>query len=698
MADELLGPQTDGKNKVLDEARERFKYAKDHPMEKKWRKTNEENLKYFTGEDQGWDEHGDRAVLNQEGRPALTMNHISPIFRLICGARPKIEAGYLPSGEGRNETAAILEACRDHVEDDNKFSYMEDDWFKMGALVNRSVIGIMPNYDKDVRGDIELTFEDGYNVYLDWDSVRKDRKDMQYMFLVPSMSKERATHLWPKKKKEIEELIGYCDAGRPTEARDTDPVDRYKDAQSEYYNIETKKFSPVYYWHKTYEKAIKIVDKATNTVHDSKMKTKAEAEQALEEMQAQDRYTVLERDFIRVRYMVFAHDIVFEEGVTPWERPDGQRTELSNNFPYIINEPDRIVFGLKQELIEIMASYKDPQKYHNKLASSILHIINSQAKGGYDYEKGAITPDNLKKLNESGSKPGANIEWEHLDKKAPRGTPQAPQAEMVMAERMSSALLDISGVESLVSTRSLGKSASGKAIDAKMAQGGNVISWLYRSFSFFQNQLADYLRDAIQCLYDYEKVVRIRGRKAKHVRINEPVYDEQGQIAKILNDVTQGRYDTHIREKEDMPTIRLERLKYFSEMIKSGALALPPEVLTKVIMELMDDPDLRDLIEEEMGAWMQQQASSAKAGPSIKEFVDIDKIYPLLARSEQVQVLPQLGIKPDMGAQVSGLPDANKVVDAKQRNAEAISSAMQKVHAANATNQPPAQAAAATGG
>lgn len=616
MADEFPGPDSNGENRVLEEARKRFKAAREHPMEKKWRKTNEENLNYFTGSDQGWDEHGDRAALDAEGRPALTLNRVAPIIRLICGARPRNEVGYLPSGEGRSDTAAILESCRDHVEDENMFSFLEDEWFKLGTLLNRGVLSIMPNYDHDARGEIELKTVDGYNVYLDWDSVLKDRKDMQYMFVVGMFSTEEAKAKWPHRELEIEDLVGVCEAKRPGgDSRDVDPVDGYRDNHADYYDAETKRFFPVYYWYKEYGKAVKIVDQATNSVYDSLVKRKSDAEAALAEMGAAGRYVVIERDYVRVRYMIFARDIVFEEGVTPWERPDGQRTKLSDNFPFIIYEPDRIVFGLRQELIEIMQAFKDPQKYHNKLASSILHIINSQAKGGYDYEAGAITPENLKKLRESGAKPGQNIEWKDGSvangKFRPRGTAQAPTAEISMANQMATSLLDISGVESLVSTRSLGKAASGKAIQAKQAQGGNVISWVYHSFAFFQHQYASYLLDAIQRMYDYERVIRIRGRRGKSVRINEPVYDEMGRVTEILNDVSQGRYDTKIVEKAGEPTLRIERLKYFSEMIKSGALVLPPEVLTKVILELMDDPDLRDLIEEEMGQWMERQQLAA---------------------------------------------------------------------------------------
>ena len=92
------------------------------------------------------------------------------------------------------------------------------------------------------------------------------------------------------------------------------------------------------------------------------------------------------------------------------------------------------------------------------------------------------------------------------------------------------------------------------------------------------------------------------------------MYDPRGGIAQVLNDVRANQFDTQIREKEEMPSIRLERLKQFSEMIKAGSLQLPPPIITKIVLELMDDPDLRDMVEEELGQFMKEQQAAAQAG------------------------------------------------------------------------------------
>ncbi len=593
----------------LKDAREKFKWVKEHSFEKEWRDNAMKRLKYFTGEDQGWEDEGARAKLEAEQRPALTLNRINPIIRLICGSRPLVETTYLAVEEGDLQTASILNACKDHVEDKNNWDYLEEKWLTLAVILDRACIFIMPNDDRDIRGDIELVLEDGWNVYPDPDSVRKDRQDGQWLFLVKNVSKEWLLNKFPKKKEEIDNLAQYSENSSTIQSKDTDPVDRYKDI-ADYYNPETKKYSVVYFWYKKYEKATKIIDMASSRVMDSPL-SKREAEKRIEELGATDRFTVMEREYTRVYYKLYTNDILWEEGVNPWERKDGKRTVLSDNIPVVIFEPDRIIFGTKQELMSVIDPLMDPQRYHNKLASSILSIINTTAKSGTDYERGAISPLNLKKLEDSGSKPGVNIEWEKDalsgNKVRKREPTVIPTAEMAMSKEFTKELLDISGVESLVSTERLGKGASGIAIDLKQRQGGNVISWIYRSFSFFRHVLAEYERDAIQATYDYEKVVRIRGTKAKYIRINEQIYDEFGGIEQVLNDVTSGQYDIQVREKESIPTLRLERLKHFSETVKSGALQLPPQVMVKIYLELMDDPDLKEMVEKELGEFMEQQ-------------------------------------------------------------------------------------------
>ena len=660
-------PAISNTDTTLAEARRFWKIVKDHPMEKTFREQALVNIKYFTGEDQGWDEDGSRAKLEKEGRPSLTLNRTHPIIRLICGARPKLRVTYVPAEQGKEDTASILASCKEYVDDYNKWQYQEDDLLLKALIVRRGIISIMPDYERDPRGEIKLSLENPANVYLDPDSEERDRTDMQRMILIKHVTIAEAKRMFPKKKADIDRLAQQVESNAPsTIARDISSVDGYvDDSPADYYQPTSKKISLIYYWYKTYENATKIIDLATGQVTDSKLPAE-EAKKKLADIKGADRFRVIERQFTRVRWLVFAHDIEFERGITPWERKDGQRTLLSDNLPFVVEELSRIVFGLQQFVVDFMTMLRDPAKYHNKLASSILHIINTQARGGYDYQKGALSDEQKKHLEQEGSKPGHNQEWDNLANMKPRSPSAAPTAEMALAQTMSRELLDISGVESLVSTQSLGKNASGYAIETKQRQGGNIISWIYEAHSFFMHQLADYVRDAIQALYDYEKVVRLRGDKPNYVTINKKVYDQMGGIAQVMNDVTEGRYATRVRDKEDMPTVKLERFKYFSEMVKSGALQLPPQVMTKIVLMLMDDPDLQDMVQEEFGEYMKQQqqiaAQSKKLPPAIREDVDIDRLLPLLTANERAQVLQEIGINPDPNASVVGQPTASEAM------------------------------------
>jgi hypothetical protein len=614
-------------HKNLKPGRKRFKEVRECPAERTFREQSNKDLHYFTGEDQGWDDNGARARLKEEGRPAMTLNRVAPIIRLIQGARPQADARFTANEEGDVETADILNAVKDHVGSVNRWNFMESDWFRDGLVKSRAVVSIFPGYNKDIRGEIKLEVEDGHKFYFDPNAKRRDRSDGEFMFKVESLSPDKAKRMWPKSKGRIAELTMNADddvSGHVS--RQESKPDDYEDLRSDYYDSANNRLTIAYYWYKEYESVTKIIDlmDPANSVFESP-KSKEEVEKELAEISdTPERFRVVSVEYVNVRFLVFCHDIILEEGDNPWNRDDGKRTLLGENFPYICFEPERIHAGSRQELISILNPLHDPQKFHNKLASAIIHIIGTSANAGWEYEKQAISRKEKQKLKKYGSKPGVNIEWEkdaiagNRTRKIQPTMP--PQSHMMQAKQMASDILDVSGVESLVSTESLGKGASGKAIDLKQRQGGNIIDWVFESFRFYQHVLTEYIRDAIQLLYDYEKVIRITGPNTRYVRINENVYDQMGAISEVLNDVTIGDYDVSIVDKEVLPTMRLERFREFVALVKEGALQLPPPVLTKIVMELMEDPQLKQIVEEEMSvfeqqmAQMQQQQAQAMGG------------------------------------------------------------------------------------
>jgi len=81
-----------------------------------------------------------------------------------------------------------------------------------------------------------------------------------------------------------------------------------------------------------------------------------------------------------------------------------------------------------------------------------------------------------------------------------------------------------------------------------------------------------------------------------------------------------------------------------------------------------------------------QQAEQAKAQQAPKEdwkeFVQMDKLYPLLTRNEQMQILQKMGIQPDQQGQVAGIPQAKDILSAqaKQQDSQLKSQAAQQAN------------------
>jgi hypothetical protein len=72
-------------------------------------------------------------------------------------------------------------------------------------------------------------------------------------------------------------------------------------------------------------------------------------------------------------------------------------------------------------------------------------------------------------------------------------------------------------------------------------------------------------------------------------------------------------------------------------------------------------------VQKKMEEEAQKKAQQPLPSP-IKENVSFDKLYPLLTRMEQMQVLKELGIQPDPNAQVSGMPTSAELLAHDQSN------------------------------
>ncbi|OPZ45309.1 MAG: hypothetical protein BWY95_01997 [Bacteroidetes bacterium ADurb.BinA104] len=85
------------------------------------------------------------------------------------------------------------------------------------------------------------------------------------------------------------------------------------------------------------------------------------------------------------------------------------------------------------------------------------------------------------------------------------------------------------------------------------------------------------------------------------------------------------------------------------------------------------------MLTEQQFAQEMQKREQNKPQEDWKEFVQMDRLYPLLARTEQAQILSRLGIQPDPNAQVAGIPQARDILANQSKQQDAQLKAQEKV-------------------
>jgi hypothetical protein len=154
----------------------------------------------------------------------------------------------------------------------------------------------------------------------------------------------------------------------------------------------------------------------------------------------------------------------------------------------------------------------DPQRWANKFFSQILHIINSNAKGGLMVEEGAV--DNMRKLEDDWAAADSVVKFLpgalSGGKVLPKPMPAYPMAPEKMMEFSVSSIRDVSGVN----LELLGMADRQQAgyLEAQRKQAGLVIlATFFDSLRRYRKMQGRLLVDFIQNYLSDGRLVRIVG-------------------------------------------------------------------------------------------------------------------------------------------------------------------------------------------
>mgnify|MGYP003654299326 FL=1 len=157
---------------------------------------------YYRGDQ--WDEY-DMQQLDDQGRPALTVNTILPTINAVIGEQSskRADVQFKPRGGGKQDIADVLTKVYAQIADNSKLDWIEAQVFQDGLIQDRGWFDVRVDFDEHVNGEIKIESKDPLDILIDPDAKHYDPKTWNEIFETKWMSLD-----------EIEETYGQKPADR----------------------------------------------------------------------------------------------------------------------------------------------------------------------------------------------------------------------------------------------------------------------------------------------------------------------------------------------------------------------------------------------------------------------------------------------------------------------------------------------------
>ena len=147
----------------------------------------------------------DIAALDQEGRPALTINTILPTVNTVLGEQSsrRADVKFKPRRGGDEELADTLTKVFMQVADNNKMDWVEQQVFADGLILDgRGYFDVRMDFSDSVEGEVRITAKDPLDILIDPDAKEYDSKTWNEIFETKWMTLDDIEEIYGKDKAE----------------------------------------------------------------------------------------------------------------------------------------------------------------------------------------------------------------------------------------------------------------------------------------------------------------------------------------------------------------------------------------------------------------------------------------------------------------------------------------------------------------
>lgn len=505
----------------------------------------------------------DRAILDEQGRPAYEFNEVKPSVNSAIGYQinNRMDIAYKPaSGDGDMQTATILSKVAMQVCRSNQFHWLETQVFGDGLIEQRGYYDLRVSFDNNIKGEIVVGTLDLRDVVPDPDAKSYDPDGWGDVIVTRYLTLDEIEQRYGKKARKAAKESN--DAGSDFGEEDAETrrnsfgadglqglADAYRaekdgDGLARYRIIDRQRF---------------VFEMTTCIVFPESGDVQVEANLAADSIaDALSKGAVrAKRMKRRVQWLVTTFTQVLFNDYSPYEH-----FTIVPYFAYFRRGKTR---GMVDDAI-------GPQEALNKAVSQYIHIVNTAANSGWIVEENSLTNMDTEDLESDGARTGLIIEYKQ-GSTAPAKIPanSVPSGVDRLIDRADKALKDVTVPEAM---RGMGgANEAGVAIQSKQFASQQQLAVPLDNLAYTRRLLAVRMLKLMQRYYDSYRVFRITEtdpRTGKEVEQVMEINKFDPSTGAYLYDVTVGAYDVVITEQPMQITFENSQFTQALEMREKG--------------------------------------------------------------------------------------------------------------------------------
>ncbi len=544
---------------------------------------------YYRG--QQWDDF-DMQQLDDQGRPALTINTILPTINAVLGEQStkKADIQFKPRGGGNQEVADVLTMVYQQIADNNKLDWIENQVFSDGLIQDRGWFDVRIDFSDHIRGEVRIESKDPLDILIDPDAKHYDPRTWNEIFETKWMSLDEIEEVYGQDKADKLRILAETGTTLGADSMEYEE-ERYGDTDEHNYGQQfpgdpdnARMLRSIRVIERQYYRLKDCMFYLDPVTGDMREVPYNWSKKKREQFADQFGLDILEKTVRKVRWTVTADTVVLFDDWSPYKH-----FTLVPYFPYFRRGKP---FGMVRNLLS-------PQEQLNKITSQELHIVNTTANSGWIVENGSLSGMTADDLEEHGAETGLVLEFNRGSTPPAKIPPnQIPTGLDRLGQKAAANIKQISGITDAM----LGMDSaevSGVAIQQKQNRGSTLLQVPLTNLAKTRQYLAESILDLVQSFYTEERIIQVTDEEdpykpRKSMRVNQMTPEGQ-----VVNDLQLGEYDVVVSQAPARDNF--DEMQ-FAEAIALRQVGVPiPDDMIVEYSHMSRKADIADRIRKQQG-------------------------------------------------------------------------------------------------